>query len=108
MAHSLLFTDKTGGAGNDVLNGAGGADKLFGGTGNDTFVFNTRWGKDTVGDYVHGADHIDFAGVTGLTSFAQLSIGTVAGNVVVSFGADTITLNGVAAASLAATDFLFH
>ena len=52
----------TGGDGNDVLDGRGGIDTLFGGAGGDTFVFGDKIQADgdTVMDFVHGVDQLDF------------------------------------------------
>ena len=61
-----------------------------------------------VADFAHGADHIDFAGVKNLSNFAQLAIANVGGNAVVWFAGDSVTLTGVAASSLDASDFVFH
>jgi Ca2+-binding RTX toxin-like protein len=48
----------SGGAGNDTLRGDAGADALTGGAGNDVFVFNSRVGSDTIGDFLAGTDDV--------------------------------------------------
>ena len=58
-----------GGAANDILFGAGGADKLWGGAGSDTFVFaassDSKPGSvDQILDFVSGLDKIDLTGIT--------------------------------------------
>ncbi|MDB5441603.1 MAG: hypothetical protein JWM33_4030 [Caulobacteraceae bacterium] len=61
-----------GGAGADFLYGGAGADTLTGGTGGDHFVFDvldTAANKDTIKDFVHATDHLDFA----VSAFAALS-----------------------------------
>lgn len=105
-----------GGAGNDTLAGAGGNDTLRGGAGNDLltggsgsdrFAFDSGWGSDTIRDFARGKDKVAFEGVAGLTGYAQLSITASAKGAVVAFGADQILLEGVKAAQLSASDFLF-
>jgi Ca2+-binding RTX toxin-like protein len=72
-----------GGAGNDQIAGGAGADRLYGGLGNDTlsggegqdaFVFNTTpnatTNKDTITDFVSGADKIELS----KTIFAALDM----------------------------------
>ena len=52
----------SGGAGNDLLQGGTGADMLEGGAGADHFRFITPAdGGDTIRDFVHGQDVIEFA-----------------------------------------------
>ncbi|MCH4150446.1 MAG: hypothetical protein LKF30_00630 [Sphingobium sp.] len=79
-----------GAAGDDVLIGGAGRDVLAGGAGNDTFVFDvleTSSNKDTIRDFVSGADHIELAisafpalaGYgTGALSTGELAFGTAA------------------------------
>ena len=52
-----------GNAGNDTLNGWGGKDTLLGGSGNDVFQFSSQFSADgdTVMDFVHGVDKLDFS-----------------------------------------------
>ncbi len=40
-----------GGSGNDTLEGGAGNDYLSGEGGSDTYVFNSGWGQDTIGNY---------------------------------------------------------
>ncbi|MHA6908105.1 calcium-binding protein [Ralstonia pseudosolanacearum] len=40
-----------GGNGNDTLEGGAGNDYLNGSEGSDTYVFNSGWGQDTIGNY---------------------------------------------------------
>ncbi|MDO3529382.1 calcium-binding protein [Ralstonia pseudosolanacearum] len=40
-----------GGNGNDTLEGGAGNDYLNGNEGSDTYVFNSGWGQDTIGNY---------------------------------------------------------
>ena len=62
-----------GSSGGDVLQGGGGADTLTGGAGADRFVYqaaadSTSAAPDTITDFQHGVDVIDFSGIVGLDS----------------------------------------
>lgn len=90
-----------GGSGDDTLKGGGGADAYVfadGDTGNDRIIgFNEAEG-----------DILDFSGMTGVTDFSSLAVSTDAdGNAVVSFGETSVTLEGVDAATLDGSEFLF-
>ena len=98
----------SGGGGNDTLKGGAGNDVLNGGTGTDVFVFTAGWGSDTIQDFARGKDKIDIADVPGLTSFAQLSLTTVAGGTDITYGNDHIMVSGLSASQLTAADFVFH
>ena len=98
--------------GNDTLSGGEGFDTLNGGAGADTFVFANNWGNDRIVDFDVALAHevIVFQGVFEITDFADLAanhLREVAGNAVITAGANHITLIGVSAASLTAADFLF-
>jgi Ca2+-binding RTX toxin-like protein len=61
--------------GNDTIIGGGGGDSLIGLTGNDTFKYNaitdSRPGAgkfDTIVDFTHGLDKIDFTNIVGITA----------------------------------------
>lgn len=80
--------DLFGEAGNDYLAGGGGADNLRGGIGTDTllgggaadvFYFADGAGNDTILDWEDGLDVLNFSGVSGVSSFADLSINAVTG-----------------------------
>jgi serralysin len=84
-----------GGAGNDLIYGAGGADQLWGGAGNDTFVFGASsdskpGAADKIFDFTSGSDKIDLSGITkgaGLT-FVNAFTGH-AGDAVLTYAAGT-------------------
>ena len=110
-----------GGLGNDTLNGGNGADILTGGGGNDSlvgganvdsFVFDTTgFGADRISGFVAtaGADHevINLSGL-GVGGFGDLTVtSTAAGALIDVAGHGTILVEGVAAASITADDFLF-
>jgi Ca2+-binding RTX toxin-like protein len=76
--------------GGDRLDGGRGNDTLMGGTAADVFVFKAGYGKDTIGDFEQGADHID------LTDFQfgnvnDIPIAKIGDNLVITLS-DTDTL----------------
>jgi hypothetical protein len=91
-------------AAGDIIVSSGGADKLTAGSGNDTFIFNPGFGKDTVSKFdlnhdVLAFDHTLFASVANVLSHAQ----DINGNAVITFdGGDTVTLVGIKTAQLLA------
>ncbi len=117
-----------GGAGADLLMGGAGTDEITGGSGNDwmwggdmtgagdgvkdTFFFAANWGGDVVWDFENGTDRLDVSGA-GITSFADLSIGTFGQfSTITSASGDIIYLRGagdvaIAESSIDASDFIF-
>jgi len=95
--------------GADTLNGHGGGDILFGLGGADTFVFNAGFGKDTVADFAHGADILQFDSdvfasaqdvIDHLVTYAN-------GNAVITYdAANTVTLDHVT--TLSPSDIVIH
>ena len=115
-ASNFVF-DTTGTGGNDTIDGSvrddvmvgyGGDDSLTGGAGADTFVFGTGHGNDTITDFTDGTDLIDLSAL-GSMNFDALTISDDGnGNAVITTSAgNTITLTGVAAADLDASNFVF-
>ncbi len=111
-----------GGSGNDTINAGAGADRITGGTGNDTmtgganvdtFVFGTNFGLDRITDFdsVGGnADRLNLDSSLGINAgnFAgSVTISAIAGGTLVTIGANSITLLGVAAATVTIDDFTF-
>jgi len=92
--------------GNDNLNGGLGNDRLVGGSGADTFAFGTDWGKDTVADFKHGTDKLDF-GDAGVADLAALSMTQVGRNTVINYDGDQVVLQNVKMSTLTADDFIF-
>ena len=97
-------------AGADRLDGGTGNDTLTGGGGADVFDFNGAPGNDTIRDFVTGADKIDLSAY-GIT-MAQVSSAASGANTVLSVDSNhngsvdfTITLTGVGAP--VASDFIF-
>ncbi len=98
-----------GNGGNDTINGGGGDDTLIGSGGNDNFVFNANFGTDTVTDFQHGADHLDFSAALFTSQQDVLDHATQSGtSVVVTSNSDTVTLLNTSLANLNASDFLLH
>lgn len=101
-----------GGIGNDVLSGGAGNDTAYGGTGSDTFVFGAGDGADVI----HAALSDDVLQLesalwSGALSEAQVisSFGSVSGSdYLLNFGADQITLAGLASASQAQLETLIE
>ena len=98
-----------GGDGNDTIYASTGADELIGGAGDDTFWFNA--GNDRIMDFETGADRINLALVSSITSFADLMadhISDIGAGALVSVGnGDTLILDGISSDSLNAEDFIF-
>ena len=97
--------------GNDVLHSGAGNDRLFGEAGNDQFVFVDNFANDTIVDFANNSvEKINLAGVTGIVDWADLSanhLSQVGADTVITDGVNTITITGVAMASLTMDDFLF-
>ena len=95
----------TGQNGNDFLIG-GPNDTLIGGTGNDTFVFNQGFGKETVANFNPNQDELAFNHALFAQSTAAFVLShthdTSAGAVIVADPHDTVTLVGVTVAQLQA------
>ncbi len=95
-----------GGEGDDLLDGGRSNDTLTGGLGSDIFVFRPLdKGHDVITDFEDGSDLIE---ITGL-SFGALDFTDVEGGALITSSAMTgeIMLEGVDAALLDASDFLF-
>ncbi len=90
-------------ASNDTLTGAGA---------NDEFVFTQQIGNDTIYNFSVATDKIDLMGFASVAGFADIQASTTtdgSGNAVITLGnGETITLHGVDAASLTASDFVFN
>jgi Ca2+-binding RTX toxin-like protein len=111
-----------GNSGNDTLVGEAGADTLTGGLGTDalygnsgyggggavgTFVFTDNWGTDFVFDFENGIDKLDVRGVTGINSFADLTVtNTPNGHAYASFGGNLIAVAN-ASGLIDPSDFIF-
>jgi uncharacterized protein YcsI (UPF0317 family) len=111
-----------GGTGNDTLVINGGTDTFFGGGGNDTFevlsaavTAGLNQPQNLIADFnpSNPNEKIDLRHVSGVASFADLSFNTVASGgqsylqVGLGNSGQAITLAGVTAAQLSASNFLF-
>lgn len=105
-----------GGAGNDFIRGGAGADKLIGGGGSDRFFFSDNFGDDVVQgfDATDNFEVIDLAGVSSITSWADLSnpsnghLYEDGSDVVIDdLSGNTIRLEDVDMSDLDANDILF-
>jgi len=89
-----------------------GNDNLTGSQGSNTFVFDQLIGNDAIYNFNVATDKIDLIGFANAKSFSniQSNIADDAnGNAVLTLGnGETITLYGVNAASLVASDFVFN
>ena len=90
-------------AGNDHLTGTANAD---------FFVVAQPIGSDIIYNFDAASDKIDLIGFDGVTDFTDIQ-GSIAddanGNAVITLGpGETVTLNGVHAASVTANDFVFN
>ncbi len=82
---------------------------MNGGTGADIFLFNAGlFGADKIQQFANGVDHIQFSGIAGVTSFANLVVTAGAGGALVTLpDGSTITLAGMNVAQVDASDFIF-
>ena len=96
-----------GGDGNDRVRGDQGDDTLTGGAGRDRFTFDLRGGHDTITDFTHGEDRLDFTNFDFLDVATLLSKATQEGNDVVFTldGGEMVTLQGVTLGMLDVNDF---
>ncbi|MGY3364437.1 VCBS repeat-containing protein [Bradyrhizobium sp. GM2.4] len=88
-----------------------GNDYLTGSSRHDMFVFSQPIGHDVIYSFDATSDQIDLIGYANFTGFGDIQAhmaNDAAGNAVITLAdGQSITLNGVDAASLTASDFLF-
>jgi hypothetical protein len=88
-----------------------GDDNLTGSSGHDMFVFSQPIGHDVIYNFDAASDQIDLIGYSDFTGFGDVLAHTAndaAGNALITLGnGQSIMLNGVDAASLTASDFVF-
>ena len=95
--------------GDNTISGDAGDDLLESGAGDDTFVFRSGHGSDTVRRFGQGNDVIDLTAF-GLSGFSSLKMSPTSGGTLIdleSHGGGTILLAGVDLADLDASDFAF-
>jgi hypothetical protein len=87
-----------------------GDDTLTGAGGNDLFVFAQPIGHDIIYNFNVASDKIDFVNFNGVSSFSNIQLTDDAnGNAIITLSSgETITLRGIAAASLTANNFVFN
>ena len=89
-------------SGNDTLTGAGA---------NNLFVFAQPIGNDIIYNFNAGSDKIDLIGFNNVASFSDIQAhltDDASGNAVITIGSgESITLHGVNAAALTASNFVF-
>ncbi|MCK1504295.1 VCBS domain-containing protein [Bradyrhizobium sp. 18] len=88
-----------------------GDDNLTGSSGHDMFVFSQPIGHDVIYSFDAASDQIDLIGYAEFTGFGDIQshmANDAAGNAVITLAdGQSITLNGVDASSLTASDFVF-
>jgi len=92
--------------GDDFIDGGAGRDRLTGGLGSDTFGFRDGNGRDVITDFDAdgGVGQQDFIDATYPGDLAVIQVGK---NTIINFGdGDTLTLLGVKASHIDATDFI--
>ncbi len=98
-----------GGAGNDTMHFTGGNDLGHGGAGGDTFVFDGTFSDDTVDDFSSAeGDSLRISAASKFSDLVLTDIDTDDGAAtLITFGSSSVTLIGIVAASLHASDFGF-
>ncbi|OSI83469.1 VCBS domain-containing protein [Bradyrhizobium canariense] len=88
-----------------------GDDNLTGSSGHDLFVFSQPIGHDVIYSFDAASDQVDLIGYADFAGFGDIQAhmaNDAAGNAVITLAdGQSITLNGVDAASLSASDFVF-
>ncbi|MGH8348444.1 MAG: calcium-binding protein, partial [Pseudomonas sp.] len=99
--------------GNDAMTGGAGNDSMFASTGDDIFVFAAAFGNDRIigfdTDPAGGQDLLNIAGlnITAATFGSSVNVVDLGADTLINFGADSITLVGVAdATTVTASDFI--
>jgi Ca2+-binding RTX toxin-like protein len=102
------------GGGVDIITGGAGNDNITGGTGNDIIRFALGFDDDTIvgfdSDATGGQDRLSLGASLGINAGnfgANVSIAAQGANTLITIGGDTITLLGVAAATVTIDDFAF-
>ncbi|MEQ9640737.1 MAG: FG-GAP-like repeat-containing protein [Alphaproteobacteria bacterium] len=99
-----------GGTGDDTLTGGVGNDQLTGGDGADVFQFGAMQGSDTITDFADGTDRMSFVGVSAIGELTIVDTDDGAAITLASEGDSPtlrVTLTGITADQLDASDFIF-
>jgi len=102
------------GGGADIIIGGAGNDNITGGVGNDIIRFGLGFDDDTIVGFdsnpTGGQDRLSLLASLGINAGnfgANVNIAAQGGNTLITIGGDTITLLGVAAATVTIDDFAF-
>jgi len=102
------------GGGADIIIGGAGNDNITGGVGNDIIRFELGFDDDTIVGFdsapAGGQDRLSLMASLGINAgnfAANVGIAAQGGNTLITIGGDTITLLGVAAATVTIDDFAF-
>lgn len=99
-----------GGNGTDQLDGGRGNDVLHGGAGNDIFHIKINdFGNDIISDWVDGEDMIQFTRISGVTTFADLTLSQIGSHVLIetnsALSTGTLIVRNANLADFSAADF---
>ena len=84
---------------------------MWGGAGDDTFVFSAGHGNDTIYEFTDGEDQIDLSAFSGISGFDDLSIRASESAAVIDLtghGGGTIRIENINVDELDAEDFAFR
>ena len=110
-ADNFILDDFAGGDGDDTIEGTSRDNRLTGGDGADTFVFDQDSGKDTITDFTTGEDKIDLSAFPGITSMRDLYCWQDGDDAVIYIGhhdGGRIILENVSIYELGTDDFVFY
>jgi VCBS repeat-containing protein len=111
-ANMSNFQTVSGTSGNDTFNNVGNGVTIFGGGGQDNFVFNDNFKSATIGDFDVTKDTIDISHTLFATTSAILAsaqpINSGHDTIITDAAHDTITLTGVTVAQLQSHASDFH
>lgn len=100
-----------GGQGNDTLSADKGNDQIWGDLGNDVFLFTgSGTGNDIIEDFVRGTDHVQLSGtIYAMWNGVHNHLTQSGSDAVLTFSdtGNTLTLHGITASTLTASDFIF-
>jgi VCBS repeat-containing protein len=104
------FSSVNGSSGNDTFSNVGGNVTIFGGAGQDTFVFNAGFGKATIADFDVAKDTINishtlFGRIDDILA-AATSANSGHDTVITDSSHDVITLSGMMVSQLHASNFI--
>ncbi|MES2861440.1 MAG: calcium-binding protein [Pseudomonadota bacterium] len=97
-----------GNSGNNILNGNGGNDFLTGGAGQDQYWHLAGDGNDTVADFSAGETIVLSQSQFSNFNEVRNAMTQVDGNVVITSGSQTLTLNNVTISQLGAGNFAYY